>query len=88
MLKSTLKREEQRFEKDNEIIPSNTLEVNSVERQMLVKYVLSWNEVALSYRANKMYSESLEAFQTAIPIYNKLNLKIHSTFALGDSYLS
>ena len=35
-----------------------------------------------------MYSESLEAFQTAIPIYNKLNLKIHSTFALGDSYLS
>ena len=35
-----------------------------------------------------MYSESLEAFQTAIIVYQKLNLKIHQTFAIGDYFLS
>ena len=35
-----------------------------------------------------MYSESLEAFQTAIQVYQKLNLKIHSTFAQGDYFIS
>ena len=35
-----------------------------------------------------MYSESLEAFQTAIHVYQKLNLKIHQTFAQGDYFLS
>lgn len=54
---------------------------SSLEKQLRTKYVLSWNELAIAYQQNKMYSESLEAFQTAIHVYQKLNLKIHQTFA-------
>lgn len=50
---------------------------NPVANQMLFKFVLSWNEVAQAYRANAMYSESMEAYQTAIMYYNKLNMRNH-----------
>lgn len=39
---------------------------SNLEKQLRTKYVLSWNELAIAYQQNKMYSESLEAFQTAI----------------------
>ena len=35
-----------------------------------------------------MFFESIEAFQTAITIYSKLNMKIHHIFACGDYFLS
>lgn len=59
-----------------------------LEKQLRTKYVLSWNELAIAYQQNKMYSEALEAFQTAITVYQKLNLKIHQTFAQGDFFLT
>ena len=55
---------------------------------MLIKYVLSWNELAIAFQENQMYFESIEAFQTAIAIYHKLHMKIHHTFACGDYFLS
>ena len=42
---------------------------SSIERQMLIKYVLSWNELANAFQENQMYFESLEAYQTAINIF-------------------
>ena len=71
------------LDKDKESSHDSTL-----EKQLRTKYVLSWNELAIAYQQNKMYSESLEAFQTAIQVYQKLNLKIHSTFAQGDYFIS
>lgn len=50
---------------------------NSVERQMLIKYVISWNELAISYQLNGMFFESLECYQTAIIIYEKLLMYGH-----------
>lgn len=61
---------------------------NSIERQMLIKYVISWNELAITYQRNKMYFESLECFQTAIIIYEKVLMYGHIQFALGDYILS
>ena len=61
---------------------------SGLEKQLRTKYVLSWNELAIAYQQNKMYSEALEAFQTAIVVYQKLNLKIHQTFAQGDYFLT
>ena len=49
------------LDKDKESSHDSTL-----EKQLRTKYVLSWNELAIAYQQNKMYSESLEAFQTAI----------------------
>ena len=52
----------------------NTLDKESnidstIEKQMLIKYVLSWNELAIAFQENQMFFESIEAFQTAISIY-------------------
>lgn len=55
---------------------------------MLMKYVLAWNELAIAYQDNAKFVESLEAFQTAIQIYNKLHMRVHVTFAIGDFHLS
>lgn len=61
---------------------------NTVERQMLMKYVITWNELAIAYKQNGMFNESLECFQTAIIIYEKLLMYGHIQFALGDYILS
>ena len=55
---------------------------------MLFKDVSTWNELALSYQKNKMFLESLECYQTAIIIYEKLLMYGHISFALGDYLLS
>ena len=55
---------------------------------MLIKYVLTWNELALAFKVNGMFVESLECFQTAIIIYEKLLMYGHIQFALGDYILS
>ena len=78
---------------ENSQVLKNTLDKesnieSSIEKQMLIKYVLSWNELALAFQENQMYFESIEAFQTAISIYHKLHMKIHHTFACGDYFLS
>lgn len=49
--------------------------------------MLSWNELAIAYLQNRMYAESVEAFLTAIQVYQKLNLRIHQIFAMGDFFL-
>lgn len=61
---------------------------NSIERQMLIKYVITWNELAISYQSHKYFLESLECFQTSIIIYEKLLMYGHISFALGDYMLS
>eukprot|EP00347_Sterkiella_histriomuscorum_P022730 403337377 len=61
---------------------------NSIERQMLIKYVITWNELAISYQQNGMFVESLECYQTAIIIYEKLLMYGHIQYALGDYILS
>ena len=39
---------------------------------MLLKYVTTWNELALTYQGTGLhYMESLECFQTAIALYEK-----------------
>jgi len=43
-------------------IEKETSTDSSIEKQLRTKYVLSWNELAIAYQQNKMYSESLEAF--------------------------
>jgi hypothetical protein len=63
-------------------------ESTNIEKQMLIEYVVAWNELASAYRANQMFSESLEAYQTAIQIYQRLNMKMHQAFASGDYHLS
>lgn len=55
---------------------------------MLIKYVTTWNELAISYQLKKLYNESLECFQTSIIIYEKLLMYGHISFALGDYLLS
>ena len=76
----------------NSQVLKNTLEKESnndnIERQMLIKYVVSWNELAIAFQENMMFFESIEAFQTAITIYAKLHMKIHHIFACGDYFLS
>jgi hypothetical protein len=59
-----------------------------VANQMLIKFVLTWNEVAQSYRASGMLSEALEAYQTAISYYSKLNMRNHQAFASADFYIA
>ena len=59
---------------ENSHVLRNTLDKesnieSSIERQMLIKYVLSWNELANAFQENQMYFESLEAYQTAINIF-------------------
>ena len=61
---------------------------NSVERQMLIKYVITWNELAIAFKMNGMFIESLECYQTAIIIYEKLLMYGHIQFALGDYIIS
>jgi hypothetical protein len=58
------------------------------DKPMLLKYVLAWNELAISQQDNHKFFESLQAFLTAIQIYNKLNMRVHVTFAIGDFSLS
>jgi len=55
---------------------------------MLLKYVVSWNELAIAYQHSSLFYESLEAFRTAIDIYTKLNMKIHQSFAIANFYMS
>ena len=61
----------------------------TIERQMLSKYVIAWNELAIAYQqSGDMFLESLECFQTAIIIYEKVLMYGHIQFALGDYILS
>lgn len=83
VLKSTLlniKENESHFGTGTQVIP--------VANQMLIKFVLSWNEAAYAYRANGMHSEAMQAYQTAIFYYNKLNMRNHQAFASADFYLT
>ena len=58
------------------------------DKPMLHKYVLAWNELGISYQDNLKFYESLQAFLTAMQIYNKLGMRVHATFAIGDFHLS
>jgi hypothetical protein len=49
---------------------------------------MTWNELAIAYKMNGMFNESLECFQTAIIIYEKLLMYGHIQFALGDYILA
>jgi hypothetical protein len=56
---------------------------------MLIKYVTTWNELALAYQSTgEHFKESLECFQTALAIYDKITMQGHFQFALGDYLLS
>lgn len=61
---------------------------NTLERQMLIKYAVSWNEIALALQLKGFFDESLEAFTSALQLYQFLNFKIHQTFILGDIFLN
>jgi len=55
---------------------------------MLIKYVGAWHELAYAFQQSGLFQESLECFQTAIIIYEKLLMYGHISFALGDYILS
>jgi len=53
---------------------------------MLQKYVMAWNELAISLFNSQLWSEAAEAYKNSIHMYSKLQLKIHQTFAVGDYF--
>ncbi len=56
---------------------------------MLVKYVTTWNELALSQQATGLhFQDSVESFQTAITIYEKILMHAHLQFAMADYLVS
>jgi len=58
---------------------------------MLIKYVTRWNELGLAFTlcgANTFSRQSLECFETAITIYDKIQMHCHMQMALGDYILN
>lgn len=55
---------------------------------MLIKYVTTWNELALAYQLNFQHADACECFATAISIYEKIHMTCHFQFALSDYLLS
>ena len=80
-----LKRANVEIDESNE---GTTVHASSFERQMLFKYVTAWNELAIAYQDSNRHVEAIEAFLTAIQIYLKMNMRAHSTFAIGDLSIS
>jgi hypothetical protein len=39
---------------------------STLDKPMLLKYVIAWNELAIAYQDNNKFVESLQAFLTAI----------------------
>ena len=55
---------------------------------MLIKFAISWNEIALALQLRALFKEALVAFTFALKLYQFLNFKIHQTFILGDIFLN
>ena len=63
-----------------------SLSQKNIERQMLQKYAVAWNELAIGYCALKLWTDAAEAFKNAVQLYTKLSMRVHMAFAVGDYY--
>jgi hypothetical protein len=44
----------------------------SVERQLMYKYAIAWNECALAFKDLQLWSQAAEAFSNSMQLYSKL----------------
>lgn len=48
----------------------------SVERQLMYKYAIAWNECAIAFKDLQLWSQAAEAFSNSMQLYNKLQHKV------------
>ncbi len=72
--------------------PQNQVESNSdsgpQERQMLLRYIFAWSDLAAAYQQEGYFAESMDCVESAALIYERLLMYPHMALCLGQFFVA